>query len=526
MKLKVVIYARYSSHSQTEQSIEGQLKVCHEYAEQNGFIIVGQYIDEALTGTNDNRPEFQRMIADSKKGFFEAVLVYKLDRFSRELGDSTQYEKKLKKNGVFLISATERFENTPTGRFMKNITFANNQYYSEELGEKIKRGLSINADKCEYTGGGKAFGYKKAPDGNRLIPDENTAPYVRRIYEMYAAGKTVTQINRYLNDMGIKTAYGKEFTKSSLAGILSNKRYIGIYTFKGTEKPCEEMRIIPDDLFYKVQAIKAKNKAAPARKRAREEYLLTPRLVCGYCGEMMIGYGGTSGSSGKYYSYYNCKGTKEGKCGKKKISKEYIENLVVDKCREVLTDKTIDEIAKEVVKTDKQESKYLKLTTLKKKKEKLEKAQENLFKALELGQVTEEILKRIQQNSKELTDIEVEIQQEERNMVTLTESQVKAFFKGLKNTARQKNKAGEKLLVNVLVNQIRLYDDRITYIFNAGEHTMEITEELIADIEANSPSSPEESSIIDGLAPPNGNYPNTTITEQWVRIVFLLPPKE
>ena len=108
----------------------------------------------------------------------------------------------------------------------------------------------------------------------------------------------------------------------------------------------------------------------------------------------------------------------------------------------------------------------------------------------------------------------------------MTESQVKAFFKGLKNTARQKNKASEKLLVNVLVNQIRLYDDRITYIFHAGEHTMEITEELIADIEANSPSSPEESSIIDGLAPPNGNYPNTTITEQWVRVVFLLPPKE
>lgn len=507
MKLRVVIYARYSSHSQTEQSIEGQLKECRKYAEQNGFMIVGQYIDEALTGTNDNRPEFQRMLADSKKGFFEAVLVYKLDRFSRALDDSTQYEKKLQKNGVFLISAMERFENTPAGRFMKNITFANNQYYSEELGEKIKRGLSINADKCEYTGGGKAFGYKKAPDGNRLIPDEDTAPYVRQIFEMYAAGKTIAEIARYLNGLGVKTSSGNPFNKSSFIGILGNKRYIGRYTFKGTEKPCEEMRIIDDDLFNKVQTIKAKNKAAPARKRAKEEYLLTPRLVCGYCGELMIGYGGTSGSSGKYYSYYNCKGNKAGKCGKKKIPKEYIEKMVVDKCHEVLTDKTIDEIAKEIVKTEKQENKNLQLTELKKKKNRLEKAQENLFKALELGQVSEEILKRIQQNGKELTETEILIQKEESNQIVLTESQVKSFLKGLKNNAR-KNKASEKLLVNVLVNQIRLYDDRITYIFNAGEHTIEITEELIADIEANSPSSPEDSSTFDLLAPPSGTQLN------------------
>ena len=88
--MNVVIYARFSSHSQTEQSIEGQLKVCHEYAEVNGHIVIDEYIDRAQSGTTDSRAEFQRMIADSDKHIFEAVLVYQLDRFARNRYDSRQ----------------------------------------------------------------------------------------------------------------------------------------------------------------------------------------------------------------------------------------------------------------------------------------------------------------------------------------------------------------------------------------------------------------------------------------------------
>lgn len=78
-----VIYARFSSHRQTEQSIEGQLHVCYEYAQRKGIRIVGEYIDRALTGRSDDRPDFQRMISDARKKAFDYVLVYKLDRFAR-----------------------------------------------------------------------------------------------------------------------------------------------------------------------------------------------------------------------------------------------------------------------------------------------------------------------------------------------------------------------------------------------------------------------------------------------------------
>ena len=96
----VVIYARFSSHSQTEQSIEGQLKECYEFAKRNDYNVIAEYIDRALTGTTDKRPEFLRMIEDSKKKAFKYVLVYQLDRFARNRYDSATYKAKLKKNGV------------------------------------------------------------------------------------------------------------------------------------------------------------------------------------------------------------------------------------------------------------------------------------------------------------------------------------------------------------------------------------------------------------------------------------------
>lgn len=111
--MNVVIYARYSSDRQTEQSIEGQLKECYEYARRNGYTVVGEYIDRAISGTPDHRPEFLRMIADGDKKLFQAVLVYQLDRFARNRYDSATYKAKLKKNGIRVLSARENISMMP-----------------------------------------------------------------------------------------------------------------------------------------------------------------------------------------------------------------------------------------------------------------------------------------------------------------------------------------------------------------------------------------------------------------------------
>ena len=116
-----VIYARYSSENQTEQSIEGQLRVCNDYARNNDILIVDTYVDRAMTGTNDLRPDFQRMIKDSSKKQWNYVLVYKLDRFSRNKYESTIHKHTLKENGVKLLSAMENIPDTPEGIILESL---------------------------------------------------------------------------------------------------------------------------------------------------------------------------------------------------------------------------------------------------------------------------------------------------------------------------------------------------------------------------------------------------------------------
>ena len=176
--MNVVIYARFSSHSQTEQSIEGQLKECYAYAQRNDYMVVGEYIDRALSGTTDHRPEFQKMIADSSKKTFQGVLVYQLDRFARNRYDSATYKSKLKKNGVRVLSARENISDDASGVLMEAVLEGMAEYYSVELAQKIKRGMDINAEKCLSTGGNVALGFKI--EDKRIVIDPVTAPVVVR----------------------------------------------------------------------------------------------------------------------------------------------------------------------------------------------------------------------------------------------------------------------------------------------------------------------------------------------------------
>lgn len=136
-----VIYARYSSDRQTEQSIEGQLRVCTEYAERNEITIVDTYVDRAMSGTTDNRPAFRKMLTDSAKKKWDFVIVYKLDRFSRNKYENAIHKKTLRDNGVKLLSAMENIPDTPEGIILESLLEGMNQYYSAELAQKVKRGM-------------------------------------------------------------------------------------------------------------------------------------------------------------------------------------------------------------------------------------------------------------------------------------------------------------------------------------------------------------------------------------------------
>lgn len=511
--MNVVIYARFSSHSQTEQSIEGQLKVCYEYAKNNGYTVIGEYIDRAQSGTTDNRLEFQRMISDSDKHTFEGVLVYQLDRFARNRYDSAINKSKLKKNGVRVISAKENISDDPSGILVEGVLESMAEYYSAELSQKIHRGMAINAEKCLSNGSNPGLGFKVDSE-RRFYVDNDEAAIVREIYERYAAGETKAEIIRDLQRRKVKTSLGKEFSTNSLSRLLCNKRYIGVYLYKGQETPGGMPRILDDDLFYRVQALMNKNKSAPARTHGEGEYLLTTKLFCGYCKEMMVGYGGT-GKSGRQYHYYNCKNAKKKKCRKKIVSKQYIEDKVVTECLKLLTDENIAFIAKMVAEECNKSPDNISVKALKKAIQESDAAIENLWRGIEQGQSVEMLTERINKRKAEKAELEEQLAIEQNKKICLTEPQIHAFLDYVCDMPIDDvNK--RRAIINIFVHSIYLYDDYFTLIINASRKPLRIDNIPLDDIEAafrGDTYTSAECSSMKLSAPPNFRNPPL---DRWV----------
>ena len=144
-KLRVTIYARYSSDDQREESIEGQLRECKEYAERQNMVVISTYVDRAVSARTDNRLEFQKMINDSAQKQFDVVLVWKLDRFARNRTDSAMYRAILKRNGVNVVSAKENISEGSEGIILESLLEGISEYYSAELSVKVRRGQTENA---------------------------------------------------------------------------------------------------------------------------------------------------------------------------------------------------------------------------------------------------------------------------------------------------------------------------------------------------------------------------------------------
>ena len=248
MNKRAVIYARFSSHTQTEQSIEGQLRECYDYAKRHDLLIVGEYIDRALTGTTDKRPNFLQMIEDSKKKTFNYVLVYQLDRFARNRYDSAHYKAQLKKFGVRVLSATENISDGPEGIILESLLEGMAEYYSAELSEKVIRGHTENALKCKYNGGTPTFGYTIDSERHYQI-DPRTAPVVLEMFTRYDGGSTMKEIRDYLNDAGVTTVRGKAIDLNFVAAILHNRKFLGEYKYREIIIPNGIPSIVPQDLF-------------------------------------------------------------------------------------------------------------------------------------------------------------------------------------------------------------------------------------------------------------------------------------
>ena len=388
--MTAVIYARYSSDSQREASIEGQLRDCKDYAEKNGITVVGTYIDRAYSAKTDDRPEFQHMIKDSAKKIFDVVLVWKLDRFARNRYDAVNYKHQLEKNGVHLVSAMEPISQGPEGIMVESMLIGMAEYYSAELALKVARGERENALQCKYNGGVVPLGFTIGKEDRLYHIDPETAPIVQEIFTRYADGEPAEKIAASLNERGLRTRTGKPFVKNSFFQIFRNRRYIGEYRYKDIVTPGGIPAIVDKDLFDRVQQRFEQNKIAHGRP-AKEDvsYLLTTKLFCGKCGTLMGGESGTSHMGNTYY-YYKCgKAKRHGKahCDLKAIRKEPLERFVVDTAIKVIfSDEIIERLIDLVMEAQQQEN--TRLPVLKEQLRDTEKRLANLLEAIEQGILT------------------------------------------------------------------------------------------------------------------------------------------
>jgi DNA invertase Pin-like site-specific DNA recombinase len=498
--LNTVVYARYSSDNQREESIEGQLRECGEYAEKHGLVIIGNYIDRAFSAKTDARPEFQRMLRDSAKKQFEIVLVWKLDRFSRSREDSAINKHKLKKNGVKVLSATENISDDASGILMEAVLEGMAEYYSAELSEKITRGLTENALKMKHNGGNIAFGY--LVDSERHYqPDPITAPIVREIFERYADGDSLVDISKSLNARGIRTAHGKEFNRnSSLHLLLKNRKYCGEYKYRDIVFPNGIPAIVPQELFDKVQIKLAKNKLAPSANKAAVDYILTTKLFCGECGAFMTGESGKS-RTGEVHYYYKCGNAKRNNgCHKKAIRKDAIEKFIVAKTREiVLTDEIIAELADRLTEVQKRESTALPI--LQKQLAETQKSIDNLLNALEQGIITSSTKKRLEDLEGRKAELEIGIAQEKIARPLFTREQiifwVSRFKHGDINDPDYRQRVAE-----IFVNAIYVYDDRTLLLYNYKDGTRTVTfGEVNAELRRWSAGAVSSSDFAEGAPP-------------------------
>ena len=470
--MTAVIYARYSSDNQREESIEGQIRECTAYAEKNGITIVKHYIDRAISAKTDNRPEFQQMIKDSDKKLFDIVLVWKLDRFARNRYDSARYKTQLKKNGVKLMSATEIISEGPEGIILESVLEGYAEYYSADLAEKVVRGQTENILKGRCNGGRGTFGYTLDSERKFHI-DPLTSPFVLESFKKYNEGSTMKEIRDWLNEKGIKNPVGGAFTYNSVEHMLKNRRYIGELKFRDVVVPDAVPPIIPLELFEDVQEKIAKNKKAPARRKAEDDYLLTTKLFCGYCGALMFGESGTS-RTGEVHRYYKCATAKKHRgCKKKTVRKQWLEDLVVNQTMQLVKDDAaMESIIAKVMELQNKENTNIPL--YEKQLRDAESGIQNMLNAIQAGILTSSTKERLEQLEETKRELETRIAEEKLAKPKVTEEFIRFWllrFRKLDMSLKDQRQA----LVDTFINAIYLYDDKVLITFNYKEGTQTVT---------------------------------------------------
>lgn len=462
-------YYRYSSDAQRDVSIDQQKQAIREYAEKNGIVIPteGEFEDRAITGTTIERPGLQRMLFEAKHKRPAFLIVWKLDRLSREVHDSFFIDAQLRDIGVQIITVGEVLPEDEGLRYAIQGLYASMAHnFIVNHRSNVMRGLNYNAENALYNGR-KLLGYTGRKEQKYEI-DPKTAPIVKKIFEDYVMGKPLQTIANELNESGFKTIKGNEFGVNSLANILHNRAYIGEYKWGKHIIKGGMPRIISDELFVEAEKVLTKNRrggTASARKleKADVDFWLTSHIYCGECGAPLHGISGTS-KNGTVHYYYTCLNHKKHNCSLKNQTKDKLETIVKYVLERILEDSAVREMIAEMCFDYYEESKgsdngaYL--ASLKQNYSLVEKKLNNFVKAISEGifnETTQQAMKDLE-NQKQLLKEQISAEEQREKYDIKLETIVKYFESFVGDL---KNEEVKKRVLDIFVDKIYIYKDKM-----------------------------------------------------------------
>ena len=455
---RVAVYARYSSVKQNDLSIEGQLREAVEYCVRHDYDIVAQYVDQAKSGrSRESRAQFNQMMEDASRGIFDIVLVYKFNRFFRNLNQQSICLEELKRHGVDLLSIRDPIPDGRGGIYMRAIYGADAEAYSLGLSEDTKRGM-LDAHREGKNTGMVPFGY--TVENRRRVIEPFNASGVKLAFELAADGHTLSEICAILKSKGYRSRYGNPISVSGLGQIFRRVDYMGIVVYKGdiTEHP--DLRIVEPELFQQVQEILASKTKAPQRGRAGTHFALTEKLYCGHCGAPVFGDSGTS-RTGETRYYYTCRNRKKHKtCNKRSIPKDVLEQTVFRTTMQALTDENIAKLSMEAEQlSQKLISNSDKIRALRVSLNEVNTEIRNIGRAIASGIITATTKDMLIAAEQRRAELERELSRQENISRTgVTADEVAAWLLLFRNRAATDEELKDMML-RQLVQEVYVFDD-------------------------------------------------------------------
>lgn len=463
-----VIYARYSDISQREESIEDQVSDCLKYAGAEKILVLGVYIDKAISGRTDDRASFREMIQDAPRGNWKFVITWKIDRFARNRYDSATYKTRLKKAGVQVRYAKEHIPDGPEGIILESVLEGFAEYYSANLSENVKRGCHGNALEAKSNGARVALGLK-LDEGRHYIIDPDTAPIVEKIFSMYDKGHSPTEIADHLNGKGLKTSTGRAFSTNSISFILRNHAYIGTYRYADVTIDNAFPALIDKELWEAVQTKLGRKSRLNGKKKDSADYILTTKIFCASCGSGFIGESGRS-RTGDIHYYYKCMDRKRGRrgsgCKMRALKKDWIEDLVISEARRLLDSEESRAFLVEVImRAQDRDADTSHLDALKAELIDVERSIQNLMRAIEQGILTPGTKERMFSLEEQKARLKTSIMEESQQRPMMTPGDVDRILKMYCDRIDASPEYRQDL-VDMLINAVYVYQDKIIIAFN------------------------------------------------------------